>query len=267
MQAELMSRGTRPAAVVFDLLFTLVHPGEFPGGGDRTTWLAGILGVDDRALEVRWDAFEAILESGRAPASAELGPELTWLTQVADELGKPLGPEALQLVERDWDLTRRRALLDPPAESVAVLLALRSMGLKIGVLSNTHGLEVREWKSSPLAHLVDAVAFSYEIGAVKPDPAAYGVIAQRLRITAREAAYVGDGSSNELDGARRVGFFPVVFAAAAANRLSPERVPVLRQQADFELSSLSELPSVLIGLGATNISENYRSGTRSSDFE
>ena len=55
-----MSRG-RIGAVVFDLLYTLVHPGEFPGGGDRTTWLAGLLGIDERVLETRWDAFEPLL--------------------------------------------------------------------------------------------------------------------------------------------------------------------------------------------------------------
>jgi HAD superfamily hydrolase (TIGR01549 family) len=240
----------RLEAVVFDLLFTLVYPGEFPGGGDRTSWLARVLGVDARALEMRWDAFEEFLESGRAPATPPFGPEITWLTHVAAELGKSLSPDELRLVERDWDLTRRWALLEPPTETVDMLVALRSMGLKIGVLSNTHDLELREWSNSPLAHLVDAVAFSYEIGAVKPDPAAYEAILGRLGVPARAAAYVGDGASNELIGARQAGFAMVILAAAAAKRFSPEHLPVLSDQSDFVLSTLAKLPAALAGLGA-----------------
>jgi haloacid dehalogenase-like hydrolase len=118
-------------------------------------------------------------------------------------------------------------------------------------LSNTHNLELRERSSSPLAVLVDAVTLSHEIGAVKPDPAAYEPIVGRLGIAASDAAYVGDGSSNELVGARRAGFFSVVLVAAAPIRLSPGRVPVLRNQADFALSTLGELSDALRGLGTS----------------
>ncbi|MHB2024691.1 MAG: HAD family hydrolase [Mycobacteriales bacterium] len=235
----------RLEAVVFDLLYTLVHPGEFPGGGDRTTWLAGLLGVDEQALEARWAAFEPFLESGHAPAIAPLGPELTWLTQVAADLGGPVTPEALGLVERNWDLTRRRALLDPPAVTMDVLTALRSHNLKIGVLSNTHALELRAWPDSPLADLVDAVALSHEIGAMKPARAAYGAILDRLGVPAAAAAYVGDGSSDELAGARRAGFCSVILAAEAPARFTPGRLPALQAQADFALTAFAELPAAL----------------------
>lgn len=232
-------------AVVFDLLYTLVHPGEFPGGGDRTAWLANILCVDNRVLESRWDAFETTLESGRAPSTGPLGPELTWLTQVTTELGEPLSAETLGLIEREWDMTRRRALRAVPAETIQVLDELRSMGLKIGVLSNTHALELRAWSDSALVDLVDAVALSHEIGAVKPDPAAYAAIVDRLGVAANRAAYVGDGSCDELVGARRAGFALVVLAGAAPMRHSPERLPVLLDQADLALSTLVELPAAL----------------------
>jgi putative hydrolase of the HAD superfamily len=241
-----MRTGGRLEAVVFDLLYTLVHPQEYPGGGDRTTWLAGLLEVEERVLKLRWEAFEETLESGRAPATAPLGPELTWLTQLATEFSKPLGPETLHLVERDWDLTRRRALSDPPAETVDVLVTLHAMDLKIGVLSNTHGLELRGWNSSPLAGLVDAVALSHEIGAAKPDREAYEAIVNRLGISAQHAVYVGDGSNNELVGARQAGFSMVVLAAAAPIRFSPERMPALRDQADFAVEKLAELLTALM---------------------
>jgi hypothetical protein len=55
-------------AIVFDLLYTLVHPGSYPGGADRVDWLAEILRVDRAALVARWEAFEPELETGRASA-------------------------------------------------------------------------------------------------------------------------------------------------------------------------------------------------------
>ncbi|PZS01255.1 MAG: hypothetical protein DLM56_15325 [Pseudonocardiales bacterium] len=42
--------------MVFDLLFTLVHPGAYPCGLDRNGWLAGVLRVDRQVLEARWAA-------------------------------------------------------------------------------------------------------------------------------------------------------------------------------------------------------------------
>jgi putative hydrolase of the HAD superfamily len=240
-----MSTGVEVKAVVFDLLYTLVHPGEFPGGGDRTAWLADILCVDERVLESRWDAFETTLESGRAPSTAPFGPELTWLTQVTAELGVPLSADGLGLIEREWDMTRRQALRNVPPETLQVLGELRSMGLKIGVLSNTHALELRAWSDSALVDLVDAVALSHEIGAVKPDPVAYAAIVDRLGVATKVAAYVGDGSCDELVGARQAGFALVVLAAAAPMRHAPERLPILLDQADLTLSTLVELPSAL----------------------
>ncbi len=254
-------------AVVFDLLYTLVHPGEFPGGGDRITWLAALLGIDERAVQFRWDAFEPLLESGRAPAARALGPELTWLTQMAADLGRPMGPEILAAVERDRDVTRRRALFEPPAETLDTLSTLRSEGVKIGVLSNTHVLELRSWPESPLSDLVDGVALSHEIGAVKPFQAAYDAVLERIGVPAGAAAYVGDGNNDELVGARQAGFALIVLAAEAPMRFSPDRLPVLRAQADVVLSTLGELPAALMDVsircsgGVAGSQPHLRSGS------
>jgi len=133
-------------AVVFDPFFTLVHPGTYPGGGGRLGWLARILGVDRDALRARWKAFEPVLESGGALGDTQgLGPELSWVAAVAAEFGVGLDAAAWALIEADWDRTRRMALLDPPPPTLAMLATLRSRGVRVGVLSNTHALETRAW--------------------------------------------------------------------------------------------------------------------------
>jgi putative hydrolase of the HAD superfamily len=237
-----MKLGRRIEAVVFDLFYTLVHPGTYPGGIGRVGWLARMLGVDPTDLKARWDAFEPVLEAGRAPEHADgLGPELGWVRAVAADLGAVVTGTDLARIEADWDLTRRLALLDPPPSAVATLVALRERGIRLGVLSNTHGLELRAWDRSPLAAHVDVVARSYEIGACKPDPATYAYTLNRLKVSAAAAAYVGDGSSDELAGARSAGFGMVILAAEAAAKAAPDELPRLRAQADASVTSLTDV--------------------------
>ena len=140
-----MEAGRRVEAVVFDLFYTLVHPGTYPGGTGRIGWLARQLGVDPTDLKARWAVFEPVLEAGRAPKHADSpGPELGWVRSVAEDLGVVVTSTDLARIEADWDLTRRQALLDPPPSAVATLVALRERGIRLGVLSNTHA-----WSCAP----------------------------------------------------------------------------------------------------------------------
>jgi putative hydrolase of the HAD superfamily len=228
--------------MVFDLLFTLVHPGTYPGGTGRVGWIAGMLGVDVAGLGARWAAFEPVLEAGRANDGADgLGPELAWVRAAAAELGVAVSAGELARIDADWDLTRRTALLDPPPSTIATLVALRERGILLGVLSNTHARELRAWDSSPLASLVDVVALSHEIGACKPDPATYAQVLGRIGVSAAVAAYVGDGSSDELVGARAAGFGLVILAEEAPARWAVEDLSRLRAQADVSVASLVDV--------------------------
>jgi len=241
-----MTAAPRIEAVVFDLLYTLVHPGTYPGGTGRIGWLAKVLGVDPVVLSARWDAFEPVLEAGRAPARAGgAGPELEWVNAVVADSGVAVTSADLARIEAGWDLTRREALLDPPPSTVATLVALRERGIRLGVLSNTHALELRAWDRSPLALLVDVVALSHQIGSCKPDPAAYVYVLDRLGVPAAAAAYVGDGSSDELAGARAAGFGLVVLAEKAPATVAPDDLPRLRAQADASATSLLDLVALL----------------------
>ena len=109
------------------------------------------------------------------------------------------------------------------------------------MLSNTHALELRAWPRGPLAPMVDAVALSHQIGVCKPDPAAYQHILTALGVPAAAAVYVGDGSSNELPGARAAGFGAVVLAEHAPRHLTPADLPRLRTQADLSIAALTDL--------------------------
>lgn len=233
---------------MFDLLYTLVHPGTYPGGTGRIGWLARILGVDEGGLRARWEEFEPALEAGQvAPGSTGLGPELDWLTVTAAELGVGVSPGDLASIWAAWDLTRRAALMDPPPDTVRTLTSLREQAIKLGVLSNTHALELRSWSRSPLAALFDVTAFSYEIGACKPARAAYAHVLDRLAVPAASAAYVGDGSYDELAGARSAGFGLIILAEEYAARYAPDDLARLRAQADTAVTSLAQIVDLVCG--------------------
>jgi len=90
-----------------------------------------------------------------------------------------------------------------------LLVDLRRRNVLVGVLSNCAVEEVRAWEGSPLAALVDATVWSCDEGVAKPSPEAYDLICRRLGVTSNDALFVGDGSFDELAGARRAGLQPV----------------------------------------------------------
>jgi FMN phosphatase YigB (HAD superfamily) len=60
--------------------------------------------------------------------------------------------------------------------------------------------------------MADAVALSIDTKMVKPDPAAYSYVLDRLGgIPPENAIFVGDGENQELEGATAAGFGKVGF--------------------------------------------------------
>ena len=140
------------------------------------------------------------------------------------------------------------AILNPRADIVSALKTLGERGLKLGLLSNCDEREIRRWPDSPLAHCFNTICFSCDIGFTKPDPKAYITVLERLGTSPQKAAYVGDGGSMELEGAKQAGFGLVVFMEGfvANNGLrSPDELETFRRTANVVIRSAGELPKLL----------------------
>lgn len=85
---------------------------------------------------------------------------------------------------------------------------VKASGMKIGLISNCAPEEISAWKASALASYFDDVVFSYAVKLAKPDPAIYQLACSRLQVSPDESVFVGDGGSNELQGAAAVGMLP-----------------------------------------------------------
>ena len=85
-------------------------------------------------------------------------------------------------------------------DAVPTLQALRSMGIRIGLLSNIgvsiHHVLLREG----LADLVDAVVLSYEVDAVKPDAQIFQAALDALGSSPAETLMVGDSGHDDVGG-------------------------------------------------------------------
>lgn len=88
------------------------------------------------------------------------------------------------------------------------LSGLREKGLMLGIISNCTEEEVRGWKYSALAPYFDTVLFSYREGICKPQKEIYLLACNELKIPPQDCIFIGDGGSNELEGAKSVGMKP-----------------------------------------------------------
>ena len=65
------------------------------------------------------------------------------------------------------------------------------------------------WPACSIRNLVDAAVFSCDVGLLKPDPEIYCLACRRLEVSPEDCLFVGDGSSDELNGASGVRMRPL----------------------------------------------------------
>jgi putative hydrolase of the HAD superfamily len=146
--------------------------------------------------------------------------------------------------EINIEYTARATKLRPYA--VELLKYLKSNGYKTGLISDC-GAEIPIiFSTTPLAPLIDQPIFSCLVGVQKPDPRIYQITVKRLAVKPKDCLYIGDGDSNELTGALKVGMIPILIRNSDEVRTDVHRV-------DFEgdnwqgkvITSLKEVPNLL----------------------
>ncbi|OGN99805.1 MAG: hypothetical protein A2Y58_03695 [Chloroflexi bacterium RBG_13_51_52] len=115
--------------------------------------------------------------------------------------------EQAALIRQEY--TRRSFRLKPDA--VEVLSTLKSQGFKIALVSDCSSEVPAVWKETPFTPFFDVTIFSCDAGVKKPDPRIYRMATDKLGVKPEDCLYVGDGSSNELTGALKVGMYPVLI--------------------------------------------------------
>jgi putative hydrolase of the HAD superfamily len=219
-------------AVVFDLFHTLT---SVESSSNRTLpSTAELLGVDaaawndqmvkksrERLLGLKTDSFEIIAEMARA-------------------IDPSVSDERIRHAVENRLARFRAAVLDIPEATVAVLQELKRRDKRLGLVSNADTGEIAAWGENRICHLFDSTIYSCAVGLAKPDPMIYHQSLKELEIEAGAAVFVGDGASDELQGAKSAGITSVLFTGVI-QYLWPERVAERAWQADYVIERLSEL--------------------------
>lgn len=127
-------------------------------------------------------------------------------------------------------------------DTLEVLAELRDRGYKLGLITNSflpmwmRDVELRHYN---LIDVFDERTTSGDAGYIKPHPAIYHQMLERLQVPPKRAVFVGDRPQNDIAGANEAGMISVLIDPPHLNREVNEHVP------DFTIEKLSELIDVL----------------------
>jgi len=109
-------------------------------------------------------------------------------------------------VDRFLDRERTRGLWCRPMEGAREAIdALRAMGLKVAVVSNSDGRAEHHLANAGMLSGIEFVVDSHLVGVEKPDPAIFAVALARLGTRPERTLFVGDIRSVDEAGARAAG--------------------------------------------------------------
>lgn len=191
-------------AVMFDLFGTLVDNYGQRKYHEMLGRMAAALGVPADAFDRAWkghpdERFKGVFNSTEG-----------YLEHICQELGShPTGAQIKCAAEIRFACSVES--LKPRADAVRVISTLKSRRHKLGLISDCSSEVPTLWTQTPFAPLFDVAIFSCVVGMRKPDPRIYLLATERLGVKPQECLHVGDGSSQELTGAARVGMTPVLI--------------------------------------------------------
>jgi HAD superfamily hydrolase (TIGR01662 family) len=218
-------------AVLFDVDFTLARPGPElgPEGYVRAGERHG-LRLEPGRYEAARDT--ALVDLRRHP-DLEHDDEI-WF-RFTERIVRGMGGDADSAydcaveITRAWERHENFELYDDVPE---VLAALRSAGLRIGLVSNS-ARDVREFAQHHGLD-VDAGISSFHHGRTKPHASIFRAVLDLLEVDPLEALMVGDTIADDIEGAQALGMRAILLDREGTRR-------------DFEprIESLNELPQAL----------------------
>ena len=150
-------------------------------------------------------------------------------------------PEGLSEYERQWD---PHTVLEPDA--VETLHALRSRGLKLGVLSNTIWPRRRHeeiFARDGVLELFDGAVYTSEIANTKPHPETFLAAMQAVGVSdPSRCLFVGDRLFDDVWGAQNAGMRAAHLPHSAIPR---EQIGHTEGTPDATVQRLSELPALI----------------------
>jgi len=214
--------------IIFDLWNSLAHD---PGRPSPVRVLGESLGIAGQ------NGWKRRIERGMmlAPA-AGIEAGLRQL-EAREDLQLPQG-ENRAAVLRAWHEASENAALFP---DVLPVLSRLHQRFRIGLCSNTQSFGLEFLEREGLWQYMDASAFSFEVGALKPESKIFHSVLQRLNLAPETVLMVGDDRHDDVQGARALGMWAVRLARPG-NGSPPVQTEESRDTQDFPVHGLDEIP-------------------------
>lgn len=242
-------------AVLFDLGGTL-HTGTVPPG--RGEWFArrvidrlgdyGIrLDVTPEELARRLPVNSEIYKHHSEQTMRELPPAEIWSDYYLRDFG--VSRESLEPMAEElsflYDYERPRVMRRP--HLVQTMRELRSMGLRLGVISNIISRTVvpHFLAEYDIAQYMDCVITSAETGIRKPSPDIFRAAEQAMGLSPEELAYVGDTLSRDVMGARNAGWRLMIRISDPNTAHRDAGLENSGLEPDYLIKDLAEIPPIL----------------------
>lgn len=182
-------------AVIFDMFETLITHYDSPLYFG--TQIASDAGIENEVFHRTWKSAEQERMAGEITLGEMLGRILKENGVFSDELLEKLTRKRVGAKEEVFHHLNE--------EIIPVLETLKNENILIGLVSNCYSEEVGVIRHSVLFPFFDAVCLSWEEKCLKPDPVIFERCLERLCVRAAECIYIGDGGSDELEAARKLG--------------------------------------------------------------
>ncbi|MDZ7291646.1 MAG: HAD family hydrolase [candidate division KSB1 bacterium] len=117
-----------------------------------------------------------------------------------------------EILARIYERHKREHLwnwVDPAAPET--FARLKSMGYRLGVISNADGTVPDALSKFGVARFFDCIIDSGLVGVEKPDPRIFEMALQQLGLPAERCIYVGDNYDRDVIGARQAGLIPILI--------------------------------------------------------
>jgi len=204
----------RIQAIVFDLFGTLVHQFPLDRFQGSLAEMASAIGFDYQTFFDAWTKETSFKR--QTGGFVSFREELQW---ICESKGIDVSAENMErAIQLRCSFTK--SVLTPRSDSIQTINHLKKSGYLIGLISDC-SCEVPElWSETPFRGHFDATVFSCLVKTKKPDANIYLIACDRLGVKPSECIYIGDGFSQELQGAALVGMRPFLLLPPGERRPS-----------------------------------------------
>lgn len=225
----------RYRGVLFDLFGTLTPCYPLEGVRRVIREMAEDLAIEPDAFEAAW---AATFDGRQRGAFHSVEHNLNAVLSVLGERRNDACVKAAATRRLQFEVAAMR----PRRGVLAALAVLRTMRTRLALVSNCSLETPTMWPTLSLRRAIDAAVFSCVVGSAKPDANIYLYAARSLGVAPSDCLFVGDGSADELAGARACGMDAALIRGPDDDDTFPGRI----ERAQWDGPIISSIKEVIV---------------------